>query len=70
MKHKIRYVSIKLPACWREYPLDNNGCRKIPEYTTAYLEKHGRKVFKALINDTPATVYSEVLRCFREKEKL
>ena len=69
-KHKIKYVSVKLPACGNAYPLDKFGCRKIPNYTTEYLRKHGKKLFDILLNNFPSNVYSELVRCIRQKEKI
>jgi hypothetical protein len=64
-----KYISVKLPACGNEYPLDANGCRKLPDYTPEYLEKHGRKLFKILLERVPSKVYSELLKCMRDHEK-
>jgi hypothetical protein len=69
-KQKIKYVSVKLPACGTAYPLDRFGCRKLPNYTPEYLKKHGRKLFNTLLNEVPAALYSELLRCIKQKEKL
>lgn len=70
MAKKIKYVSIKLPACGTIYPLDQFGCRKLPNYNTEYLKKHGKKLFEILFNKVPNTVYSELLRLIRDKEKI
>ena len=67
---KKKYVSIKLPACSNAYPLDEHGCRKLPNYTPEYLRKHGKKLFKVLLEQVPSTVYSELLKCIRELEKI
>jgi hypothetical protein len=69
-KQKIKYVSVKLPACGNAYPLDKLGCRKLPDYSPDYLKKHGRKLFEILLNEVPSTVYSELVRCIKQKEKL
>lgn len=69
-KRKIRYVSVKLPVCGSEYPLDAEGCHKIPGYTSEYLRKHGKKLFDLLMNRVPATTYSELVRCIKERENL
>jgi hypothetical protein len=68
-KRRIKYVSLKLPACGTAYPLDRFGCRKLPPYNADYLKKHGKKLFDILMHKVPATVYSELVRCIREKEK-
>lgn len=67
-KRRVKYVSIKLPACGKAYPLDNFGCRKLPDYDADYLKKHGKKLFEILLHKVPANVYSEVVRCIRERE--
>jgi len=67
---KKKYVSVKLPACGTVYPLDKYGCRKLPNYTPEYLKKHGRKLFKILLEQVPSNVYSELLKCMRETEKI
>lgn len=69
-KQKKKYISVKLPACDSEYPLDDNGCRKLPDYTPEYLAKHGRKLFKILLEKVPSKLYSELLKCMREQEKI
>lgn len=69
-KKKIKYVSIKLPACGTVYPLDEFGCRQLPDYNAEYLKKHGRKLFKVLFDKVPGTVYTELLRLIKEKENL
>lgn len=71
MKHqKKKYVSIKLPAYGDAYPLDGNGCRKLPNYTPEYLSKHGKKLFKIILEQVPSKVYSELLRLMREHENI
>jgi hypothetical protein len=69
-KRKVKYVSIKLPVCGSEYPLDSHGCFMMPNYTPEYLKKHGKKLFDFLMNRVPATTYSELVRCIKECEKL
>ena len=69
-KRKIKYVSIKLPACGNAYPLDKFGCRKLPNYSPEYLKKHGRKLFEILMNEVPASLYSELVHCIKQKERL
>ena len=65
-KRKIKYISIKLPACNNAYPLDKYGCHKMPAYTPQYLKKHGRKLFYILMNKVPSSVYSELTRCIKK----
>lgn len=67
-KQRKQYVSVKLPACAQLYPLDKNGCRKLPNYDKEYLQKHGRKLFDILFNRVPSTVYSELIRCIKENK--
>jgi len=70
-KHpRKRYVSVKLPRCGNAYPLDENGCHKLPNYTPEYLKKHGEKLFKILVEKVPSKVYAEVLRLMRELENI
>jgi hypothetical protein len=69
-KSKTKYVSVKLPAAIASYPRDNYGNPKLPNYTKAYLKKHGRKLFKILFTQVPATVYSELIACLRENNEL
>ena len=66
--HKIKYVSVKLPAAADAYPIDKHGCKKLPDYTTDYLKKHAKKLFKILMNKVPMTVYSEFVRCVKEHD--
>jgi len=65
-----KYVSVKLPVCGNAYPLDSDGCHKLPNYTPEYLKKHGQKLFKILLEKVPSKVYSELLRLMRELEKI
>ena len=67
-KQKIRYVSIKLPACGNAYPLDKLGCRRLPDYTREYLKKHARKLANILHTKVPADVCSELIRILEQKE--
>ena len=67
-KQKIRYVSIKLPACGNAYPLDKLGCRKLPNYTREYLKKHARKLANILHTKVPPDVCSELMRFLEQKE--
>lgn len=69
-KQRKKYVSVKLPAHGRSYPLDTFGCHKLPDYTAEYLKKHGQKLFKILTTKVPSKVYSEVLKLIRELEKI
>jgi len=69
-RQKKKYVSIKLPCSGDAYPLDENGCRKLPDYTPEYLRKHGKKLFKILVEQVPSKVYAEVLRLMRDLENL
>ena len=69
-KQKIKYISIKLPACDDAYPFDRYGCRILPNYTKTYLRKHGKKLFDILLNKVPADVYSQLLEKMREVEKI
>ena len=66
---KKKYISIKLPADYSKYPYDRNGCNKLPNYTTEYLKKHGRKLFYILYNKVPSPVYVELVKCIKEVEK-
>ena len=68
-KQRIKYISVKLPACGDYYPLNTLGCRKMPDYTREYLKNHGRKLFDILMNKVPANVYSELVRLIKEKER-
>ena len=68
-KQRVKYVSVKLPACDTAYPLDKHGCRKLPSYTPKYLKQHAKKLFDILMNDVPATLYSELVRIIKQKEK-
>ncbi len=71
MKHsKKKYISIKLPAGVDFYPVDRLGHRKLPNYTSDYLKKHGRKLFEILFHQVPSTVYSELIRCIKANEKI
>ncbi len=67
---KKKYVAVKLPASFSAYPLDSDGCKKLPNYTPEYLKKHGEKLFKILLEQVPSKVYSELLRLMREHEKI
>ena len=69
-KHKVKYISIKLPASHEAYQRDSMGSRKIPEYTDAYLRKHGKKLFETLLERVPAAVYSELVNCIKKQENL
>ena len=69
-KNKIKYVSVKLPADSRAYALDSFGSPKLPDYTDAYLRKHGQKLFEILLNQVPASVYSELVKCIKKQENL
>ncbi len=65
---KKKYVSIKLPADQSAYPVDKMGHQKLPNYTTEYLKKHGRKLFHVLFNKVAAPVYSELVKRIKEVE--
>jgi hypothetical protein len=67
---KKRYVSVKLPADHKAYPIDRMGHIKLPNYTVEYLKKHGQKLFNILFNHVPADVYSEVVRLIKETENI
>lgn len=67
-KHKVKYVSIKLPACGTAYPLDTFGCRKLPNYSAEYLRKHARKLHRILRDKVPGTLYSEIVKCIKAEE--
>lgn len=69
-RQRKKYVSVKLPCSSEAYPLDENGCRKLPNYTPEYLKKHGRKLFKILLEQVPSKVYSELLRLMRDLENI
>lgn len=69
-RQRKKYVSIKLPCCGSAYPLDENGCHKLPDYTPEYLKAHGAKLFKILFEKVPSKVYAEVLRKIRELENI
>ena len=68
-RRKIRYVSVKLPRDSKAYPLDRVGNFILPNYSLDYLKKRGRKLFDILMNKVPAAIYSELIRCIREREK-
>ena len=67
---KIKYISVKLPACGKAYPLDKHGCKKLPNYTPDYLKKQGEKLFDILLNKVPSKVYSQLLKKMRELENI
>jgi hypothetical protein len=67
---KKRYVSVRLPAKNKAYPLDRYGSRRLPNYTKPYLQKHGRKLFEVLFDEVPSTVYMELVECIRKHEKI
>jgi len=67
-RQKIKFVSIKLPACGMAYPLDAFGCRKLPDYTADYLRKHAVKLHSILLNKVPGTLYSELVKCIKFEE--
>jgi hypothetical protein len=67
---KIKYVSIKLPADINAYPVDKSGSPKLPNYTSKYLRNYGRKLFNILLNKIPSSIYTELVRCIKQKEKL
>jgi len=69
-KHKKKYISVKLPACGKAYPIDRQGCRKLPNYTSEYLRKHGKKLFNILLHQVPSLVYQELVKQIREKENI
>jgi hypothetical protein len=65
---KKKYISIKLPASHESYPTDRIGHQQLPNYTTEYLKKHGRKLFEVLFTKVPASIYSELIKCIKEQE--
>ena len=67
-RQKIKFVSIKLPACGMAYPLDAFGCRKLPDYTPEYLKRHAVKLHNVLLNKVPGTLYSELVKCIKFEE--
>lgn len=68
-RQPVEYVSVKIPASILAYPCDEMGCRQLPNYTPDYLKRHGRKLFRILLNNVPSTVYGELIKCIREQEK-
>lgn len=66
----IKYISIKLPACSKFYPLDKSGCFKLPEYDVKYLKKHGKKLFDILMNKVPASILYELIDCLRQNKEI
>ena len=67
-RQRVKFVSIKLPACGTAYPLDAFGCRKLPNYTAEYLRNHARKLHKILRDKVPGTLYSELLKQMKCEE--
>ena len=65
---RIKFISVKLPACGMAYPLDAFGCRKLPNYTTAYLRKRANILHNILRNKVPGTFYSELLKLMKAEE--
>ncbi len=67
-KQRIKFVSIKLPACGTAYPLDAFGCRKLPNYTVDYLKRRARILHNVLRHKVPGTLYSELLKIMKSEE--
>lgn len=65
-KQRIKYISIKLPACSVAYPLDEIGNRNLPNYTPSYLKNNAKKLVEILINKVPSTIYSEVITLIKD----
>jgi len=70
IRQKKKYISVKLPMCGNAYPLDSDGCHKLPNYTQDYLKKRGDMLFDILLNQVPSTVYSQLLKRVREIEHI
>lgn len=66
--HKVKFISIKLPACGSVYPFNTFGCRKIPDYSDEYLREHGRKLHRILWSKVPGRLYSELVKCIKDEE--
>jgi len=67
-RQRVKFVSIKLPACGTAYPLDAFGCRKLPNYSAEYLRGHARKLHRILRDKVPGTLYGELVKCIKVEE--